>query len=384
MAEPCIKLRGPRTEARFGLAWPVPTPHDVLVDSADALLFQFALSNDFYKLATTKSDSLLIRKFWGSYGGYIPSAALRHSILAFAASYLPETFKRQRIEHTLKASQELRKQNVYTIEDSHLLTAYLLSNQSKLPAEERLIHSKGLIAIIDVLHSPVNGNTIGSDHLACFRPYFLEMVLPGGVCAFLDTTNSMQLCQSISTPFATWEDRVHLQRMLSEIPTQSWNKGTAFEILFWDLCDIFSLIELFRERANLRVLRWSLCLDKLLERWRRDVDSSECRELAMRLEAAIDNNRPFRDDSLFKDACILCLAVKLLVHLLEGPKILEALRSPEAVSLSWMLVSFIRLHKGKMKWGRRQATALQVVFLGGLALNPSTLPNSYPKLDTNN
>src|SRR5277367_2818257 len=384
VAAPCIKRRSPRTETRFGLLWPVPTPDDAHLDSADVLLFQFAFSPESYDLAYTKLDTLLIRKFMGSYGGYICSAALRHAILAFAACSLPPAFERQRIRHTILASQELRKQKVDTIDDSHLLTAYLLSSQSGTSKQEMIAHAKGMVAIFNILQSSVHGNTFAfasnTPAPACFRPYFLEMVLPGGICVFLDPKSSMLLCQSISTPFATWDERVQLQYLLYDIPRQSSSKETVFEILYWDLCDIISLIELFQERRDRHMEQWNSYLDKLLARWKSDVESSEGRELLLKLDEAISSDIALREEDavLLKDACMLCASVKLLILMLEGATMLEALRSPEAVSLSLMLLSFIRLHKGRVKWGRRQSPAQQLVFLGGLALTPNTFPNSLP------
>ena len=104
------------------------------------------------------------------------------------------------------------------------------------------------------------------------------------------------------------------------------------------------------------------------------------------LEEAIAAGKPlWEEDDYLPGACVFCISVKLLVLVLDSNAGLsEALRSPEAVSLSWLLVSFIRLHDQDAMWsGLWRDIINKLHFLGGAALSPSVVADGYSKLDIN-
>jgi hypothetical protein len=148
-----------------------------------------------------------------------------------------------------------------------------------------------------------------------------------------------------------------------------------FDLLYWDLCDIFSLLELV-QKLNIQN-QWSLPLGNLLARWKDDVDGEECRKLLGILPAeAIAAGKPLGEEGDYlPDACVLCVSIKLLLLVLESNTgISETLRRPEAVSLSWFLVSIIRLHDKEAMWSElRRGTVNKLLFLGGAALSPSVV-----------
>ena len=320
----------------------------------------------------------------GAYGGYIPSASLRHAIIAFTADCLPPAFEQQRIDNTLKASGELRKQNENTLDDSHLLAVYLLWAQTKSSAEEELVHATGMHAIIKILQSSAKDKVSAPNNLACLRPYFREMLFPGDFGS-VNAEKVLDLNLSMSTSLTSWDERLQVLRQLYDISTPIPTCRILFDVLYWDFCDIISLLDLF-QKLNMHK-QWSLPLGNLLARWKDDVDSEECRKLLGVLEEAIAAGKPLGEEGDYvPDACVFCVSVKLLVLVLESNAgMSEALRSPEAVSLSWLLVSCIRLHHKDAMWSVLSGDTInKLLFLCGAALKPSIMANGYSKLDINN
>jgi hypothetical protein len=105
----CIKVLGPKKAgAKAGVPGALPSPDNAIINPEDSLLFQYAYSDKVHNVRKGMNQLRLIRKFRAGYGGYIPSAWLRHAILALAARYLPSAeFRTQRIQHVQKASSTL-------------------------------------------------------------------------------------------------------------------------------------------------------------------------------------------------------------------------------------------------------------------------------------
>jgi len=194
-----------------------------------------------------------------------------------------------------------------------------------------------------------------------------------------------ELIVSLSTSFTSWDERLQVLRQLYDISTQMPTCRILFDLLYWDFDDIVSLLDLV-QKVNMYP-HWSLPLGNLLARWKDDVDREECRKLLGILDEAVSAGKPLGEVGDFlPDACVLCVSVKLLVLVLESNAgISEALRTPEAVSLSWLLVSIIRLQdKEAVRWsGIWGENINKLLFLGGAALSPSVVADGYSKLDIN-
>jgi len=198
----------------------------------------------------------------------------------------------------------------------------------------------------------------------------------------------MELILSMSTHLSSWDERVQAQSQLHDISTQIATNGSLIhcEILLQDFHDIVSLLDLFHKR-NVNQ-QWNSRLDNFLARWKCDVERAECRKLLGILEEAIAAGKPLgKEGDYLPDACVFYISLKLLVLVLESNAgMSEALCTPEAVSLSWLLVSIIRLHDKEAMWSGLwlwRYSINKLLFLGGAALSPSVVADGYSKLDIN-
>jgi len=119
--EPCVKLRGPKTEAQLTPFGRIPTPIDSFISAEDVLLLHYAYSN-------VSSFSSIFQRLPAMYGETLPCLPLRHVVLAYAATDLcSRQFEQQRDIHKGKAYDQLiRKINSTTILDSDVIAAFLL------------------------------------------------------------------------------------------------------------------------------------------------------------------------------------------------------------------------------------------------------------------
>ena len=83
---PCVKLRGPKTEARRSLSKRLSTTRDAVISGEDALLLQYAYSglgylSDFFK------------KLSAAYRETISDSPFRYAILALASYKLEDSSK---------------------------------------------------------------------------------------------------------------------------------------------------------------------------------------------------------------------------------------------------------------------------------------------------
>lgn len=317
---------------------------------------------------------LLIRTFTGWYGGYIPSASLRHAIIAFAADTLSSAFDQQRMNNTQKASRELRKQTVAVVDDSQILVAYILWRQRKADMDERTVHADEFFDIASILESSSKDKPVATNSLASFRHLLLEMASGANVYFWNRMGgNRVEL-------FSTWNERYPTLLQLHNVSDKFPYYGASYALLWWDLDDIFALVDLSQQGGQFDAdQRWSLAWSNYLAKWKCDVGSAECQKLLNMVEDAVATNESIAgNDPSLLGACILCLAVVLLVTILETRFTMsEALRSPQAVSCARVLISFIRLHQERVAWMMRERFVLKVVFIGGLALPRTTLPDSY-------
>lgn len=326
--------------------------------------------------------TLLIRKFMGWYGGYIPSASLRHAIIAFAADSLSSAFDQQRMDNMQKASRELRKHPVAEVDDPQLLTAYILWIQRKADTDEQTVHADEFFDIASILGSSSKDKPAATNTLAPFRHFLLEMPSPTNAYLWIGMGGNWGKAADLflSTRIPTWNERYQSLLQLHDVQGKLSPYEISYIILRWDLDDIFALVDLSQQGGQFDAdQRWSLAWSKYLARWKCDVGSADCQKFLNMLEDAVATNESIAENEPYLlGVCIFCLVVKLLVTILETRFTMsEALRSPQAVSCARALISFVRLHQERVAWVMREKFALKVVFIGGLALPWTTLPDSY-------
>lgn len=85
---PCIKIFGPRRQARIEPARQLPMPDDSYVAPEDRLLYQYLFTKEFANSEVGFGVQILMRVSAGATGGYVRSSLARHTGLWAAAHAL--------------------------------------------------------------------------------------------------------------------------------------------------------------------------------------------------------------------------------------------------------------------------------------------------------
>jgi hypothetical protein len=155
----------------------VPVPNDAQMNSAESLLFQFALSEEPSHLRRNQRVVvLLLRKFVAGYGGAIPSSSLRYAVFTWAAKQLPSAqFESQMEDNKLLSYRALIKRKT-EVDDADLFATFLLARVAD-DVDERWVHLNGLKSILASLTSKTQKEGTSSPMFLCFRPFFEDELI---------------------------------------------------------------------------------------------------------------------------------------------------------------------------------------------------------------
>ena len=170
--DPCIKRKGPRAEEILNPEWLIIVPDDCKVDPEDSLAYHYAFSDDYFQSTKFTFDVRLLRMFRAGFGGFIPSASLRHAILAEVYQHIDDSTRSR--THRQKVLAALRKLNLTTVGDGDLMAVYLLAFSPGF-GDESVTHQNGIAAILNSLYSKERLLCQTSDFIR-LRPIFTSYV----------------------------------------------------------------------------------------------------------------------------------------------------------------------------------------------------------------
>ena len=339
--------------------------------SEDGLLFQFACSDDYQRVGYYHFSQLM-RKFVGAFGGNLPSGSLQHAILGLAAYSLPRPqFEQRKNEHLAKAISLLRQKSLDKIDDTDLFTAYILWRTTPCK-DEGLVHIKGMVAILNILQEKASN----TDTFACLRPLFVEYLLPEPQMTLSQTQAYAQQLGMCSFPIPSRDERIRAFDLFQESYVLEKIPGShhliaaraLFKVFRYDYFQMLCALRLVHDREENQIVENDRYLDLEMVRWKCALDSADSCQLLRTADAALDS----RVDSYWGDSCYLeraCLAnlsTRLLLMFLNGPTILDAMRSTQCIALASKLVSMIRVSPSFRATQRPLFHSW--LFLGGLAL----------------
>lgn len=169
--EPCVKILGPKTEARVAPSRPI-TRYDPSIEPQHVNLLQYLYSNEYVLLDGYKPFRFLFRLMSSIYTPSIEHIGLRHAILACAAYHLD---RGDSALHVDQAIRELRRKlrDPNNIDEGDLFLSCLLARCGSYAEQDReqmiCANSRGFVSIMRHLFNRVQG---AIDHypLAIFWP----------------------------------------------------------------------------------------------------------------------------------------------------------------------------------------------------------------------
>lgn len=225
---PCRKLRGPKTAAHAEPSRPIPTADDAVIRTEDALLLDYAYSNNDLSQAWAKS---LFNVMATQYGPSISSRSLRHTILALCASFLPQTqFGDSFFHHKAEAYRALSRvvQTPRTITEADVLAACFLAQLcASGDVVELSQHAHGCLEMLRVSYENVGGNPLSNMHIV-FGPYASQ------VCEYYAIISSLspRARQIIPRRHTTFHQRVSYWTAIHHFKHKSekWLTGSVRSI----------------------------------------------------------------------------------------------------------------------------------------------------------
>jgi hypothetical protein len=183
------------------------------MNSAESLLFQFALSEEFLHLqGKRRFEAKLLRKFVAGYGGAIPSSSLRYAVFSWAAKHLPSPqFESQMEDNKLLCYRALIKRK-REVDDADLFATFILALIADNDGE-RWTHLNGMKSILTSLTSKTPNEGTSFPVFLCFRPFFeAELIQSTPV-----TENNVLYLDISPSPY-TFEDRLACYCELMDFP----------------------------------------------------------------------------------------------------------------------------------------------------------------------
>jgi hypothetical protein len=368
-----------------GRPWYMAIPDDATMDPESGLLFQYAYSEEFNEQHGNWNAVRLIREFRAGYGGFIPCPSLRHAIIAMAASYLPPVqFQKHFLAHIKQASHALTKVDVGKIEGGDLLAAAILSYLCD--ETESRIHYDEMCSILDHLSSPraEKGHTL--DIFTYFRPIFSQWMIYRWFWSLDEFKSRAPLYSMVLAQLPTFAEVMQSSRRLyGYVPFgESKSIMSVVEVanaLLFGVRQMLISLQLARAKEQEQTTEWDMYLNSMRAKWKECYGSPECLEIHRICEAALEKSDfSWVDNQFVSVCCVLYLLIRLLLHLLDGNTILEALCAPETVSTARKLITFMDISESVLR--ACCSPAYSSMFRGILFLGGSVLPMSRSTMST--
>jgi hypothetical protein len=186
---PCLKLKGPKKQIQItssqtsshGPSRPIPTAIDAVINAEDVLLLQYLYSLDCTYPQTGVQFGLVVffKQMAVLYGISIQSPALRHAMLATAASWLPSTeFDDRYQRHIDQASQALPSTitPTTTVTEPDLFATQILAEIAWRPASKPPQYVSARMRAdqcFRIMERLLNQNSM-SDEFKTVRPFVVD------------------------------------------------------------------------------------------------------------------------------------------------------------------------------------------------------------------
>ena len=177
ISEPCIKLRGPKTEQRsiyFISTSRALTKYDASVPAEDVRVLQLALADELpWERRGYSEVDLFFRNAASVFGPCINHIALRHAILAYFTAYYDVGDPLRHLRHANFACSALRRKlnDPTTLDEGDLFVSFILAQWGAANEDSVVLRSNmlGFTLIMKQLSDRAGGN-ISSYQLAVFWP----------------------------------------------------------------------------------------------------------------------------------------------------------------------------------------------------------------------
>jgi len=342
------------------------------------MLFYYACSDQYRKVGYNHFSQLM-RKFVAGHGGFLPNMPLRHAIIALAASSLPPSrFGEEQSKHMSKAICALGRKSPETVDDTDLLTAYILwrTTPSK---DEGLMHIKGMVAILNTLHEKGRKRNHVDDIFTSLRPLFVDYLLPEMGMSTSQMRAYADQVYACSFALPSWNERFQSFLAFEGSQVQETIPGThvlisagaLFKIFRYDYFTMLCLLRLKYEREGNQVVERDKFRDDPILKWISEaLQSPESAELDMVAEMALNSRREAAwGESDVGRASMANVAARLLLLFCGESPILQILHSTECLMLATRLVSLIKISSQLRRTERRLVRSW--LFLGGLPMRTS-------------
>lgn len=342
------------------------------------MLFHYACSDQYRRVGYTHF-SQLIRKFIAGHGGSLPSMPLRHAIIALAASSLPPSrFGEEKNKHMSKAICALGSKSPETVEDTDLLTAYILWRTT--PSKDQgLMHIKGMVAILNTLHEKAGNKNHVDDIFKSLRPLFVDYLLPEMEMSTTQIRAYADQVNACSFALPSWNERFQSFVAFEGSQVQERIPGThflirasaLFKIFRYDYFTMLCLLRLKQEREEKQIVAGDKYRDESILKWITEaLESPESAELDRVAEVALNSRMeaPWGASDVGR-ASIANVATRLLLLFCGERSILQTLHSTECLMLATRLVSLVKISFQLRKTERRLVRSW--LFLGGLPMSKS-------------
>lgn len=334
MEEPCFKLLPPKALARLGSLRAFPRFIDSTLAPEDVLLLQSA----YLPETSSPRTRAFVRQVAKAYGEDLPHLTLRHSILAFAASLLPQAdFKVQSEFHIQKATQALIKQtsNPNKLQEADLFAAGMLMwvLWIKNRPNNAMKHAMGIMVMLQHFKELARDSNGGvSDMLKVFAPLVYGEARFYGALG-LDSSIPSSLFQQRTT----FIERVKYQYELtlsgsSTIPWLSSNCQALIDAL-WDIQWLLLSYVLGLTKENSEA---ATHLPSGLEYVKEEYNDADLQIAIAQLKERTDHSTTGNaiEDDVINYLRIKKLSIDLLLCVLNLLNISNGFTSPEAYAIA--------------------------------------------------